>query len=285
MIRFKAGLMFLALALVITTVASAGRLESETVEVDAKGAENIDVSIEFGAGEILMVPADIKSAAVFDVEYTPRRFDFDVDYEVKRGTGYLLAESIVRRKTDVDTEDNRWEVTMSTRYPMVMELEMGACDAELDLGGIQLEGLKIEVGAASARLDFSAPNPVRLEEIEIEAGAASLEMEGGGNANFDFFSFEGGAGSFDLDFRGDYDGESEITIDVGLGSADIVLPDNIPCRVEAETDGWLSSVDFHGDDLDEIDDDVYESPDFDDADTRIVIRIDVGLGSVDLYWK
>jgi len=74
-------------------------------------------------------------------------------------------------------------------------------------------------------------------------------------------------------------------LEIGLGSADIILPRDVPIRVETENSNWLSSIDFHHDNLDEIDDGIYESNDFEDADTRIVLVIEVGLGSIDLYWK
>ena len=85
--------------------------------------------------------------------------------------------------------------------------------------------------------------------------------------------------------RGEYSGESRISLDIGLGSAEITLPENVAVRIETEGDNWLSSVDIHGRVVDEVDDDVYESDDFDSADTRIIVDMSVGLGSVDVYFK
>jgi len=124
-----------------------------------------------------------------------------------------------------------------------------------------------------------------MESIDIDAGASSLEMISLGNANFEDFTFSGGAGSFKLDFRGEYKGESEINIDIGLGSVDIILPRGVACRVESEGSGWLSSIEMHKNELEEVDDDIYESEDFEKTDIRITLKVDVGLGSVDIYWK
>jgi hypothetical protein len=164
-------------------------------------------------------------------------------------------------------------------------MEVGACDAEIDLGGIPLTELTMEVGAASGQIDFSEPNPERLKEISIEAGAASVTVLNIGNANFEEFSFEGGAGSFELDFRGEYKDEAEISIEIGVGSAEIILPKGIPIRIETGDPGWFSTIDFHNDDLNEIDDGIYETEDFEDAGVRIYVKLDVGLGSIDVYFK
>ena len=270
---------------VLAFSASAGRMEQLSEKIDAEGADKIEVSIEFGAGEIILSSTDMAEVATVEVDYDPRRIECEIDYNVRRGIGHLHLESIIRRKRNIDTEKNLWEVILSNRYPMVLEIEAGACDAEMDLGGIPINELSIEIGAAAGEVDFSRPNPQRMEDFDVDAGAASLEFRNLGNANFERFNFDGGAGSFELDFRGKYTGESEISIDIGLGSAEIILPKGIPVRIETGEPGWFSSVDFHNDDLDEVRDGIYESDDFDEADIRITLELDVGLGSVDIYFK
>lgn len=273
------------LILAAAGVAVAGRIEQFTTKVDPDGAKKVEVVVELAAGEFYITPADMSEVAIVEVEYDSRRVECVVDYEVRGSTGRLFLESNLLRKRNIDTEDNRWEIVLSDRYPMILEIEVGACDAEFDLGGLPLTELIVQIGAASGEIDFSEPNPERLEEIEIEAGAASLTLLNIGNANFEIFSFEGGAGSFELDFRGEYSGVSVISIEIGLGSAEIVLPEDIPVHIETGEAGWFSTVDFHNDDLDEIDDGVYESEGFDDASVRIYMEIDVSLGSIDVYFK
>ncbi len=275
----------LALVVLLAGLVMAGRKEHETHRIDAEGAKKIEVELEFGAGELRILPEDMSEAAVLDVLYDSRRVEYDIEYDVSKATGHLSIETNHRKRKSIDTDDNKLEMILSTRYPTSLEMDIGACDAEIDLGGIPLEHLDIDVGATSGDIDFSEPNPMRLKEINIDAGASSLDMHSIGNANFELMSFSGGAGSFDLDFRGKYKGESTINIDIGVSSADIILPRGIPARVETSGSNWLSSIDFHNDDLEEIDDDIYESPDFQDAETRIILTIDVGLGAVDVYWK
>jgi len=112
-----------------------------------------------------------------------------------------------------------------------------------------------------------------------------MTIVGLGNANFEEFNFSGGAGAFELDFRGEYVGESTIDIDLGVGSADIILPKGVAIEVETGGSNWLSSVDFRGDDLEEVEDDLYRSEDYESTKNRITLRLDVGLGAVDLIWK
>jgi hypothetical protein len=278
-------LILLPLCFLAVQAAHAGKIKHESRQIEPQGAKKLQVELDFGVGELKIAPEDMAEAATMDMRYNFRYVDYDIDYDVSKGTGYLTIKCKHDRDDDIDTEENRLDLLLSTRYPTTMTMEIGVTDAEIDLGGIPLEYLEIEVGAASGDIEFSQPNPRRLREINIDAGASSIDMRRLGNANFELLTFSGGVGSYDLDFRGEYRGESSIDIDIGLGSADIILPKEVPIRVETGGGNWFSSVDFHHDDLDEVDDGIYESPDFEDAETRIILSLDVGMGSVDLFWK
>ncbi|UCE24257.1 MAG: hypothetical protein JSU74_13360 [Candidatus Zixiibacteriota bacterium] len=281
----KAVILSMIAVLGLTSMVIAARTEQVTKKIEMKDADEVVLRCELGAGEFTISPGDIAEAAIVDITYNPRRVDYFVDSEEKRGKCYIELESEHHSKSNIDTENNIWDIVLSTRYETSVEIDIGACDAAIDLGGIPLKEMTLDIGAASGVIEFSKRNPIRLEELDIDAGASSLEIHDLGNANFDYFNFDGGAGSFDLDLSGKYDGESIVSIDIGLGSADITLPEDVAFRIETEGDNWLSSVDIHNRDIDEVDEDVYESTDFDGADDRIILEISVGLGSVDIYWK
>ncbi|NOY88806.1 MAG: cell wall-active antibiotics response protein [FCB group bacterium] len=270
---------------ILSTITWGRKMEHVTKKISMEDADYLILKCDFGVGKFYINPDDITEAAIVDITYNPHRVDYTVDTDIRDGKCYVDLESEHHRKTNIDSDDNIWDISLSTKYKTSMDLNIGACEANFDFGGIPLKDLKLDMGAASGEIDFSQPNPIRLKRIKINAGASSLNMSSVGNANFDLFKFSGGVGSYDLDFRGEYNGESEILLDIGLGSADIILPRNIPIRLETEGAAWLSSIDFHGVDLPEIDDDVYESPDFEDADTRIILKLKIGLGSVDFKWR
>jgi len=280
---FLIGLFLLAFT---ASLSLAGRLEEVTKTVDALGVEKLIVKVEFGVGNLIIHPDDIKEAAVLNVSYDPKKFDFEIDYTKRGSTGYLDMESMVRKHRNINLEDsdNEWNLVLSTRYPGEMEFELGACEADIDLGGIPLTELTFDIGAASGLVEFSKPNPERLRELVFNVGASSLEAKNLGNANFEFLKVSCGAASCDLDLRGEYKGESDFELEVGVGSVDVILPRGVAVSIETD-DGMFSSIDFHNDDLEEIDDDFYQTPGFDDAEDRIFITVEVGMGSVDFYWK
>ena len=280
---FLLGLFFLIFTV---SISLAGRLEETSKTVDALGVNKLVVNVDFGVGDLIIHPVDIKDAAKLDVVYDPKIFDFEIDYTKRGKTGYLDLESSVRkrRNVDIDDADNEWNLVLSNRYSSEMEFDLGACEVDIDLGGIPLTELTLEIGAASGLVEFSKPNPEKLRELVFDIGASSLEVENLGNANFEYLKVSCGAASCDLDLRGEYRGESDFELDVGVGSVDVILPRDVAVSIEID-DGLFSSIDFHKDDLEEVDDDYYESPGFDDAEVKIYITVEVGMGSVDFYWK
>ncbi|MGH8015831.1 MAG: toast rack family protein, partial [Candidatus Zixiibacteriota bacterium] len=186
------------LAFAATTLA--GKVERATEKVTLEEAKSIEIEGELGAGKFTISVAEMPEAATFDIEYDKRTVKYHVDYYEKGEKGFLTFESDRRKNIGFDTGENRWDIVLSNKYESTLDLNIGACDANFDLGGLPLKELSIDIGAAAGVIDFSKPNPVRLEEFRMDAGATSLEMHMLGNANFSRFKFAGGVGSFNFDF-------------------------------------------------------------------------------------
>lgn len=267
----------------------AGGLVAEDIQkvkktVTADGAKQISVEWEFGAGRVTLGPADMDEIAKIDISYDADRVNYDVSYDVRREVGHLSMDTEIEDHIRDGDIENDWDVTLSTRYPGELSLDMGACDASMDLGGIPLVDARLEIGAASGEIDFSKPNPSRMKDFAIKIGASSLTVDHLGNANFEQLKFEGGVASCELDFSGEYHGESIAYIEVGLGSADITVPRGLPIRIESDGDSWFSSIDFDDLDLQKAGRNAWESDDFESSENRLVLVLDVGMGSVDIRY-
>lgn len=272
------------LVLAMVSIGSARDMKTDNRTIAAEGAKRLDIKCKFGAGVLTVRPVSIPEAARIDAEYDADRIDLNVDYRVRGETGKLDIES-EHHGSSMNTDDNQLTLNLSDKLPTELSLKLGAAEGDVDLGGIPLSRLDLDIGAASGVISFSKPNPQRLEDATINIGASSANLRDLGNANFDRLTCKVGAASSDLDFRGEYHGESEIVLSVGVASADVILPTGVPVRVESSGSHFFSSVDIHGGDLDEIDDDIWESPGYRTAKDRILLRVKVGMGSVDLRWK
>lgn len=219
-----------------------GPVERSSITVEPVGApgETARLELSMGAGELTLRPG--QSDALLSGTATFNIADFEPEVEVN-GSRVVVKQGDLQLEgiPDLRGDDviNRWDFELGGQ-PIDLQLNAGAYKADLELGGIRLTGLRISDGAASVRLAFSEPNPVSMETLRYVTGASEVRMQGLANANFAQMRFEGGAGSFELDFGGELRQDAEVRIDSGLSRLRIVVPAGVPAR--AEVQGELSEV-------------------------------------------
>lgn len=270
--------------LMLSLSAVAAPVETKEFNFPADSITILYADIDLAAGNFRLTSEEMPALFRADVTYNPDRLEVFADYRKRGERGYLEVGSDLFSKFQVDTEDNRWEMELSRSYKTDLKLEFGLCDAFIDLGGVPLTDLNLDIGVAEGKLVFSSPNPTELDNISIEAGAAEFEIEKLLNANFKTLKFDGGVGEFRLEFTGELKTRAQAEISVGLGSAVIYLPRELSVRIEAE-DNFLSKVKFRNAAGLRIRDGYYKSEDFDSAAARLDLQIDVGLGSVEIVWS
>ncbi len=272
------------LTVVLAINSLAGKRTEKNVTFEKDDIDLLVLNISLAGGVFEIQSDDIDDIMKADISYHRDRVDIVTDYEKDDRTGFLELGCDVEWINDIDTEDNFWNITLSKKYPAEITVDMGACKTNIDLGGIPLEMLEIDIGAAKGTLDFSQPNPQTAKRITIESGAAKFKVKNLGNANFKRLVFDGGMGKFELDFSGKYTHKCSAEISIGLGRMDIYIPRDLPVRIDAESN-FLASVDFENPDRrGTMEDDYYESDNYRDSDYGLSLEIDIGLGSVNLIW-
>jgi hypothetical protein len=196
-------------------------------------ADSLNVSIAFGAGDL-----DINSGAETLVEGTAiyNVADFHPVVETSPGwvelsTGNLEIDGIPRFD---DRMENSWDLKLGSR-PIDLKVAAGAYIGNLELGGLALTGLRIVDGASDVRVNFVEPNREVLDNFRYETGASTVVLTNLGNANFRSLIFQGGAGSYELDFSGDMQADATVVIQTGLSSLTVSVPADLNVRVRVES--------------------------------------------------
>jgi len=138
-----------------------------------------------------------------------------------------------------DGMKNKWDLQLG-KMPMDLTIEAGAYNGKYELGGLALRSLTIQDGAAEVNLSFSEPNLVEMSELRYATGASDVKLTGLANANFSTLDFDGGAGSYTLDFSGELQRDATVNIDSGLSSLDIIIPSGVNAVVTV--DSGLSDI-------------------------------------------
>lgn len=279
-------LIFVALAVLGNNVFG-GRLTTVTEKVTAPGVKVVDAEIKLSVGQLDLYKGSSVSDLVATIEgdYDEKNYFYDYEFDPSGQRADLLFSSELRSRlqTRIEGNDNRWELNLSPDVEWRLKADIGAAEATLDLGGLSVSELQFEVGAADVRIDFSTPNQTTLNFFKISAGACDLKMNDIGNARFDRLEFDGGVGSFRLDFSGQFDYRADARIAVGLGSVHIIIPSEVGVRLETDNN-FLSSIKFSKRILKRVheDEDVYETDNFDTAKGQLILQLEIGMGSANI---
>lgn len=176
-------------------------------------------------------------------------------------------------------EKSKGEMRLSLNrgVPLDLDLDLGATKATLDLGGLNLVGLRLDSGASETLLDFSTPNRGHMRSMDVDVGAASFEARNLANANTASIRVQGGVGSVELDFGGQWTQDVTADVDLSLGKLTLHVPRDVGVRVQVEK--FLASFDQQG--LQKRAD-AYYSENWDHAKYHLRLRAETTLGGIEL---
>jgi hypothetical protein len=221
-----------------------GETQTEMIEIPIPGESPVDLTLEFGAGELFLTPgaqsALVEGQAEFNVEDLKPEVMIN-GTKVKLSTGDLEITGIP--KFQVDDFVNKWNLKLHD-VPMDLHIKAGAYQGEIDLGGLTLNTLEINDGAADVQLGFSEPNKTEMRSLRYSTGASNVELTGLANANFGLMNFRSGAGNYTLDFSGDLQRDANVVIESGISQVTIVVPRGTSAIVTLR--GGLMDVDMSG---------------------------------------
>lgn len=240
--------------------------------------EPVSVEIGYGAGELRIAPAEAPFLYQMEIRYDADKIEPEIDFDDDDNELALGIRSIRDGRSFDHLEGSSAAISLTREVPLDLDLEFGAGEAEIELGGISLRTLSLSTGASDTDISFSEPNRIIAEEIEIEAGAADLTVIGLGNTRAQRISFEGGVGATVLDFSG-ASTNMNVSVDMGVGTVKLRLPRSHGIRINR--DSFLSS--FNAPDL-QREGDSYYSENWAGSDRKLVIDISAAFGSIDVEW-
>jgi hypothetical protein len=247
-------LLVVALAACRLTRVDVGSLQEVTETVERQDAQDARITVVMGAGELNIGAG---SANLMEAEFTYNVEEWvpEVSYEVSDGTGILEVRQPEMEETvgiPTGAITNRWDLTFSDALPLVMHVTLGAGENQLSLADLDVRSLSLEAGAGEVTVDLGGS----LEELDVEAGVGDLQIN---------LSAEGRTASLDGTIQG------------GVGSTTVVLPDDVGVRVQVQQ--GLGSVNAAGFNQDG---DVYTNDAYEESEVSIDLRIDSGVGEVTL---
>lgn len=221
-----------------------GETIEENIRIPVPDSAQIpDLEIKFGGGDLSVAPGaesmlvegkTVYNAAAFRPKVTVSRNKITLQPEKEVGLGDLTTEGL----------ENAWDLKLGSGA-MNLTLHAGAAQADIELGGLSIANLSITQGGSDFNLSFSTPNEIEMDSLKFSGGVSSAVLISLANAKADKIIFEGGAGDFELDFSGELQADVEVTIQGGLGTITIIVPEDVAAELQTDS-GPLSNISATG---------------------------------------
>ncbi len=203
---------------------------TDEITVPTPKTDDVSLSLSFGAGEMTLAPGAsqlVEGTATYN--YAAFKPEVNID-----GGNVQIQMSDINSFPSFDNLKNVWDLKLGDT-PMDLTIESGAYDGTFEFGGLSLNNLTIQDGAANVTLAFSEPNLVEMSTFRYETGASDVKMRGLANANFSIFDFSSGAGDYTLDFSGELQRDASVKISSGLSNIIIVIPEGVNAVVTVDS--------------------------------------------------
>jgi hypothetical protein len=208
-----------------------GPTRRESVHIGRDASEFLTVNLNMAAGNLKINPGTtefLDGTAIYNVDsWKPV-----ISYSTAAGHGNLeIRQPGVRRSLAGHTR-YEWDLRLANDIPIDLTAHFGAGEADLNLGGLMLRSVDVEMGVGQLRMDLRG-SPKRDYEVRVRGGVGEAVIRLPRDVGV-FAKAEGGIGSINttgLHREGDryvndaYD-HSKVTIHLdiqgGIGSISLI---------------------------------------------------------------
>ncbi len=237
----------------------------------------MSVHVDYAAGRVEVKPTAGPSMYEMHMRYDAERSEPVTRYDSAMHALSIGIRSHGMRLTRGNGEGGTLHAELSTRVPMGLSFELGAVEADLQLGGLRLTDVSLKSGAADVTLRFDQPNLDRVRTLALEVVAANTKVVRAGNSGVERVRANIGAGALDLDLSGELTHDVVVSATLGLGSFTLRVPSDMGVTVDAST--FLADFEKNG--LVKRGDRWY-SLGFDEAKRHVRVRVKAFLGEFNL---
>jgi len=154
--------------------ARVGALQTESQSVELGDAKSVRVEINLGAGS-LEVSGGAEKLLEANFNYNVAKLKPEVEYS--GGTLVVRQPEIngLPVLRDITDYRNEWGLRLNDEVPMDLNVDVGGGTSNLQLAGLSLTGLEVNLGAGNYTVDLSG-DWARNLDVTIDAGAAFLTV-------------------------------------------------------------------------------------------------------------
>jgi len=240
--------------------------------------------------EHLVVDAGV-AEGTFRVEHggTDQLFSVDLEWDAANQERKLAFEpgATGRLRMDVTgrtpADDLHTNLLLTDQVPLAMEIHSGMGETTLDLTRLQVESVRLQHGVGRLNLLVDEAQATACERFVAACGVGEMILNGLANLAPRRFEFSGGVGRARLVFSGQNGRHMDADIEVGIGTVEIVLNEELGVRLRSP-DGLTSSLSLPSGRFAKQGS-YYTTANYESAEQRLDIAIKTGLGAVKISFQ
>lgn len=168
-----AGVILTSVLLTACQAVHTGPTQHESVHFDLDKSEGTRVELRMGAGELAVSGGSGKLAEA-DFAYNVAGWKPVVDYH-STGTRGDLSISQPEGVTGLGSTEYRWDVKLNDGVQMDVVAKLGAGEARMNLGSMNLRSVEVNLGAGQVDMDLRG-NPKRSYDVRINGGVGEATV-------------------------------------------------------------------------------------------------------------
>jgi hypothetical protein len=153
--------------------AAPGPLEHFQRSVDLDKSEMERVQLKMGAGK-MVVEGGSPKLMEGDFAYDIPSWKPTVRYDATGFRGELLIEQPTRAQS-TNNITYEWNIKLNDKVPLEFSANLGAGEARLNLGSLNLRSVRMEMGVGEVNLDLRG-NPTHDFNVDIQGGVGQAEV-------------------------------------------------------------------------------------------------------------
>ena len=275
----------LGIALVLSLTActmefeNAGGIVSGVVK---EYSETVEFSDKYQTGQPMDLKLDMKMAKAViesnadklaEAEFRFNSEDLKPEFKVKEDS---ISIKNVLDKYSFGKPLNEWNVSITDRLPLEIELSTDASDLKLNMSGMIISKMDAQLNASSAKIYIDEPNKAVIDKVRINTDASSVNLYGAGNIGFEVLDMDANASKVLLDLTGENRNDGEVRIDANASTVKLKLPEDVGVRIVVDK-YEISSVKIDSDNLLSRSEREYVSKDYENAERTLKIYADLNV--------
>lgn len=279
----RAALLAAALAVAATPALAAQTMRTYGASRPLKGAQPpLRTTLEFGAGRVVVRAGPGTDLYDVGLRYDADRYTPVHRYDPRTGILQLGLQSVGGGGIRVTSRSQLEQVArfeFAPTVPLLLQANLGASEAVIDLGGLTLVEVAVRSGATRGTVDVSRPTRGECREALFSVGAAELVAMRLANAGCAEVRVEGGVGRAVLDFTGTWRRDVRVTAELSMGTLTLRVPRGTGVRVSA--DRFLTRFDLEGFGRSGND---WTTPGFAEAEHKLTVELKTNVAGFEVEW-